>query len=314
MGMADRWSVGRLGYARPLALALSRPALAAAALRLLGEAVRSFFFPQFENALLKRRPVYFVDHPLDASVAFDPSHIVKYLEFVRLWMASFYRLGKAYGRRADDLLEAYVHSIRGLYADAGAVYKVAHTSTVRPAGNYSLRFALIHAADPHLNCVPSLHVLIVVTNWKLASRLVAEMRGRGERLRGTDEARLDACLVSLRREALAITESVLFVKQHSVNCIGASFFYLRRGEVALEDAEVRAFADDLFRGRASGEPEAGRPGAGNGALETSVAEALRGRMLGLYEELDSAFLARPELGWKGIILEFIEGFGLSKRP
>jgi hypothetical protein len=293
MGMVERWSVGGVGYMRPLALALGRPVLAIAALRLVGEAVRSFFFPQFENALLKRRPVYFVDHPLDASVPFDPSRVVKYLEFVKLWMASFFRLGRAYGRRADDLLEGYVHAIRGLYADAGSVYKIAHTSTIRPSENYNFRFALIHATDPHLNCVPSLHVLIVVANWNLASLLVAAMRDRGERLRGPDEAYLDAWLESLRREALAITESVLLVKQHSVNCIGASLFYLKRRFSRFGDAEAEAFVRDLFASGPSSLPNA---------------EELRGVMREVCRSMEAAYAKHPDTGWRGPILEFIRGF------
>jgi hypothetical protein len=299
MGKDERWSVAKVGYMRPLAFALGRPILAVAALRLAGEAVRSFFYPQFDNALLKRRPVYFVDHPLDASIPFDPVRVVKYLEFVKLWMASFYRLGKAYGRRADDLLEVYVHSIRGLYADSGSIYKAAHTSTIRPAGNYSLRFALIHAADPHLNCVPSLHVLIVVANWKLASRLVAAMRSRGELLRGPDEAYLDAWLESLRREAQVITESVLFVKQHSVNCIGASLYYLRRRTPFFNEAEVEAFVSDLFAADEAG-----------GRLPS--APALRARMLEVYRDLDANRAARPATEWRKPILDFIASFPIAQ--
>ena len=83
---------GTIGYARPIALALSRPRFLFSALRLGTEALRSFFLPQFENAVFNRRPVVNVDHPLDASIPFDPSYMKKYLEFVQLWMASFYQI------------------------------------------------------------------------------------------------------------------------------------------------------------------------------------------------------------------------------
>jgi hypothetical protein len=138
--------------------------------------------------------------------------------------------------------------------------------------------------DPHLNCVPSLHILIVTLNWMLATDLI----GRLPALRGFDA---EGYLEALRGEALAITESVLFVKQHSVNCIGASLFYLRRAAPSLGDREIRSFVRDLFRS-ASG-------------LSAETAEALRGRMIALYEELDLAYLAAPRSGWRGPVLSFI---------
>ncbi|HTX72197.1 MAG TPA: hypothetical protein VMC79_05170 [Rectinemataceae bacterium] len=272
---------------------MTYPRLAARALRLSGEIVRSFFYPQFENALLGLRPVYGVDHPLDRLVPFDPSFVVKYLEFVRLWMASFYRLGRAYGGRALTELCGYVESIRQLYAEAGEVYGSCHTTTIRPSKNYNLRFAIIHATDPHLNCVPSLHVLIVVANWAIARAFVRDLRGRGEFLSSSNESYLDTWLEVLRDEAVAITESILFVKQHSINCIGASLFYLRRSGPRLADAELRELVDDLFEGRC------------RSILGDSTVAALRARALELYEELDAAWRAKPSLGWKGVLLDFI---------
>jgi hypothetical protein len=285
------------GYARPVSMAFRRPELAWAALRLVAEALRSFFGPQFENALLKRRPVVNVDHPLDETVPFEPGRVNKYLEFIKLWMSSFYRLAKLYGPKAYPLLAGYVDAIRELYAEAGAVYKTVHTTTTRPAENYNLRFAVIHATDPHLNCVPSLHVLIVVANWKLAASVVSRMRAHGLELSPAAERRLDAWLVDLRREALAITESVLFVKQHSVNCIGASFYYLRRRGPGLSEAEIWDFVRDLFGS-----------GAGSDGLSPSGAAALRLRMLEVYAELDASFARDPARDWREPIYEFLDGF------
>lgn len=275
-----------VGYARPVAAALGRPALGAAALRFAVETIRSFFAPQFANAITRRRRVVNVDHPLDATVPFDPGRVKKYGQFIELFMGSFYHLLKRGGGGDTAAFADYVDSVRGMYLDAGSVYKTVHTTTTRPAENVNLGFAIIHAFDPHLNCVPSLHVIVVTANWKLASRLAASMGAESE---------LGPWLESLRGEAIAITESVLFVKQHSVNCIGASLYYLRRRSPGLAEAEIEAFVAELF----ASDEAAGR---------LANAPELRARILEVYRELDSSYAARPEDGWRRPILEFILSF------
>ncbi len=289
--MASSRLHGTVGYARPIALAISRPSLTLPALRVAAEAVRSFFYPQFENVVLRRRPVVNVDHPLDASVPFDPRYMKKYLEFVKLWMASFYRIWRLYGESATPEMAAFIGAIRRLYAEAGSVYSVVHTTTTRPSKNYNLRFALIHALDPHLDCVPSLHVLLVVANWMLVSELVGRL-GAGE-ARGFKRDEVERWVLGLRDEALAITESVLFVKQHSVNCIGASLYYLKRRFPSFGDEAAEAFVRDLFASSEAALPEAGE---------------LREVMLEVCGSMDRSYALRPALGWRFPILEFVSSF------
>jgi hypothetical protein len=272
------------GYARPLALAVSRPRLLRAAFGVFLEALRSFFVPQFANVLHRRREVVSVDHPLDAAIPFTPQCAAKYLEFVKLWMVSVYKLWRLYGEAAVPDLAAYVDSIRRLYRDAGSIYRTVHTTTERPRSNPDLRFALIHALDPHLNCIPSLHVIIVLANWKLASDFV---RGRG----GAAPAPVSRWLEHLRGEALAITETVLFVKQHSVNCIGASLFYLVRRFPGFTEQDARDTVQDLFTDA--------------GARLQSIHE-IRSAVLGVFDELGAAYSDNPGRGWRAPILGFID--------
>lgn len=267
-------------------MALSRPRLLGAALAVALEAIRSFFLPQFGNSILRRRAVINVGHPLDDAVPFNPRHSGKYMEFVKLWMSALYRLWQIYGDEALPELVGYVGDIRRLYTEAGSVYRIVHTTTDRPKENPDLRFALIHALDPHLNCVPSLHVLIVFTNWKLAAGFVSRKGG----------ARSDAMarwLDRQRDEALAITESVLYVKQHSINCIGASLFYLVRRCPGFTDADVREAVRDLFAST-----EADLPAIGE----------LRASIIEIYERLGTAFSRAPERGWRAHLLDFIYSF------
>lgn len=292
-----------VGYARPVALALTRPALAAAALRLAVEVIRSFFLPQFENSILRRRPIVNVDHPLDASVPFDPRYVKKYLEFMILWIRSFYSLWRVYGDAAVPELAAYIDAIRALYVKAGSVYKIAHTTTTRPAKNYNLRFAIIHATDPHLNCVPSLHVLIVAANWMLAEDALARMPpSRGAAARRQRGFRAEAWLRRLRGEALAITESVLLVKQHSVNCIGATLYCLTRFFPVFSGERAEAFVRDLFAPHDGASRDLGRP------LGPEVAEKLRFRMREVRDGLEAAYASHPEKGWRAPVLEFIKSY------
>jgi hypothetical protein len=288
-----------LGYARPIASALGRPAYTLAALRLVLEAMRSFFLPQLENALFRRRGVVNVDHPLDATIPFEPGYVKKYLEFIKLWMGSFYTIGRIYGPAAEAGLVAYVDRIRALYADAGRVYRELHTTTTRPAKNYNLRFAVIHAMDPHLNCIPSLHVLIVTANWLLAEDLLSRLpplNGGKATSRGFDPS---AYVEALRGEALAITESVLFVKQHSVNCVGASLYCLERFFPGFVGDRAESFVRDLF--------------ADGRSLAPEPAEALRGRMREVRDALAASYAARPQRGWRAPVLEFIESYAAAGR-
>jgi len=52
---------------------------------------------------------------------------------------------------------------------------------------------------------------------------------------------------ALRRRALEITEAILFVKQHSVNCVSAALYAMTRFDPALfPPEEAAAFVQDLF--------------------------------------------------------------------
>lgn len=291
MASSARASRCYFGYARPVAEALARPAFAARGVRIAAEAFRSFFLPQFENLVFRRRPVANVDHPLDPSVPFDPSYVGKYTDFVRLWMGTFFKLDRLYGPRAEEEIGDFLDAIRSLYAEAGTVYKAVHSTTTRPSRNCNLHFAIIHAFDPHLECVPSLHVMLVVSNWLLAAEIVEALGfDRAEGL-GPDEVL--GWLGCLRDEALAITESVLLVKQHSINCIGASLFYLKRRFPRFGERETAAFMADLFS---------------SGSIEPDTAEALRSTALGLCASLEKDFARHPSRGWQGPILDFLRGY------
>lgn len=260
------------------------------AFSLLGTVIRDFFFPQFESKLKpSKRPVVRVDHPLDDCIGFNPRHVNTYLTFVHLWLRAllfFYRL---YGKAALEDIRDFVRGIEKLYYEAGLVYKKCQSTTNRPLYRKNLRFMVIHTLDPHLHCVPSLHVLIVLFTW-------ARMRDILERHTVPDNEKAveikNEAIGYLYGQAVAITESILFVKQHSVNCIPAALYALLYLCDTIGPKECREFINALFHGE---HPTLTRK------------EELIGHMHALFD----GFLACDGKMFRDVLLDFLHGYGSS---
>lgn len=233
---------------------LAHPRLVMPGLRVAFEAVRGFFVPQFLNALFKVRPVVYVDHPLDKRVPYIPEKAPIYMSFVSLWMNAAMRLDRLYGERARAA--EFIRGIAEQYHDAAFVYKRIHSSTVRPKRIDDLYAAVIRVFDPHLNCVPSLHVSLALGSWAMAAEIVAELEAEGGTDEGNGEATAD-WLLGLREHALAIVDCTMLMKQHSVNCVGASLWYLgSKYPTIFTGEELRRIADGLLSREAPGLEEA----------------------------------------------------------
>jgi len=223
---------------------LGNPALLRTVLSLIGTIFRRFFFDQFVYRFrLRHAPdrapaVRNVEHPLDATIPVRYETVGVYLTFIQLWISALSHLRRRLGPSFDNDIIEFLHGLGRCYSDAGSVYGSCLSTTRRPARAPSLRFAFIYAVDPHLFCVPSLHVLVVCYTYKKIETL---LRARGD---------LEACLPELtavRDRAAAITESILYVRQHSVNCIPTALAML---QVILPDydrAEARSFLSGLFK-------------------------------------------------------------------
>ena len=87
-------------------------------------------------------------------------------------------------------------------------------------------------------CIPSLHVMIVIHTY-LQFTDTAKKLGEYEKLK--DHA------LELKQGALAISQAILFVKQHSVNCIPAALYAMTCFSPDLfPPKEAYAFTDLLF--------------------------------------------------------------------
>jgi hypothetical protein len=143
---------------------------------------------------------------------------------------------------------------------------------------------LVRLFDPHLHCIPSLHVLILCYN-SLHLRLAAERLGGPAGYALASEA---------RREALSVIRSVLLVKQHSLADIGPSMYMLRElcPEYGLTEAEE--FVRDLFREF---------PGA-----SSELCGALRQAVMDDFRDMQRLRRRNPGKGIEDLVVSYLESW------
>jgi hypothetical protein len=270
---------------------LGSPYLRVTALRCMASIFRNFFFLQYRAALSPGLiPVTNVDHPLDLKIPFLPGKVNVYLDFIAFWVRCLGFLFRHCGRKALEPVRNFIESMGQVYAFAAEVYRVNLSTTDRPFYLKRLRFLIIHAVDPHLMCIPSLHVMIVIRAYTLFREIIKTL-GLEERLAAQTE--------ELRRGALAITEAVLYIKQHSVNCISAAMYAMSRFDPfdpgLFPPAEAERFASEIFKKEESITKEDG--------------DEIRGYILALYRR----FLDEGEKSedWKKPLLNFLTKWRLE---
>lgn len=239
----------------------SIPCLRYAGLGCIKSICYNFFFRQYRAALFPGRiPVWSVDHPLDEKIPFIPSWVGIYLDFIAFWVRILGFLRRHYRRRGIKPAGKFIKTIGRLYAFAAEIYAKNLSTTKRPRYLARPRFLLIHAVDPHLMCIPSLHVMVMISAY---TQFRSILRSLG------DEERFATQVEEIRRGAMNITEAILYVKQHSVNCIAAAMYAMTCFDPVLFPPEEGAdFASRLFRG-----------GKGPGPAD---AEVIRGHIMDLY--------------------------------
>ena len=283
--MAKQTTIGKIAdesFSLAFFRILGRPYLRITALQCIASAFRNFFFLQYRAALSPGLiPVTRVDHPLDIKIPFLPGKVKTYLDFIAFWVRCLSFLLRQCGRKALEPVRSFIESIGQAYAFAAEVYRINLSTTDRPFYIRQPRFLFIHAVDPHLMCIPSLHVIIVIRAYTLFKEIIKAMG---------NETLFAAQAEELRCGALAITEAVLYIKQHSVNCISAAMYAMSRYDPRLfPPAEAERFASDLFR-------------EGN-SLTREDGEEIREYILSLYRR----FFTEGEKcdDWKKPLLDFL---------
>jgi hypothetical protein len=275
----------------------------------MGSIFYNFFFRQYRRALFPGRiPVSQADHGLDGKIPFTPEWIAVYLDFVPLWIRSLGFLLREYGEKAEPGVREFLVSMNSLYRFAAEVYEKNLSTTRRPFYIRRLRFILIHAFDPHLMCIPSLHVMVVIHTYTQFTRIIGSMGG------GQTYA---AQIAEIRRGALDIAEAILYVKQHSVNCVPAAMYAMTRFDRELfPPAAAEDFISRLFAGPA--EDEAPGKAAVLYRIDPAAGAAIKDYIRTLYRRfLEEGTGAEP---WDTPLVNFLKGLpqrhggGHDRRP
>jgi hypothetical protein len=157
-------------------------------------------------------PVVNVDHPLDKTIPFRPKLVMIYHDFSAFWIRTAACL---FHEVSPEVAVDFISTMGELYARAAEVYSRHLSTTKRPRYFGNTGCIVIQFFDPHLLCVPSLHVMVCIHTW-VKARYLFEVQNKGQVYK--------AYIEKLFNHAVLITESILYVKQHSVNCIPAAMY------------------------------------------------------------------------------------------
>ena len=158
------------------------------------------------------------------------------MSFISLWIKSIYFIYREFGNRSLPLIRQFLIDIGDLYKSGFSVSNSCQSTTTRPRSGRNIPLKMMHWADPHLHCVPSLHVMIVCFNHLRIETFIKKLSG--------NTLGYETELAYLENQALLITNSILFMKQHSINCIPAGLFAL--------SAECSEFTDEYAQNLITG--------------------------------------------------------------
>ena len=188
-------------------------------LKLIGTIITKFFLPQHQSRLkIRKRKVVRVDHELDNLIPFSTDYLKTYTSFSFLWIKSIYFIYCEFGEKSLSYIANYINSIEQLYQNGFTVSNSCQSTTTRPPAGRNISHKIIHWTDPHLHCIPSLHVMVVCFNYLRIKSIIRKLSGK------TDNYSEE--LSYLENQAVEITNSILYMKQHSINCISAGLFAL----------------------------------------------------------------------------------------
>jgi hypothetical protein len=225
--------------------ALFRPLILLGLGKTLAAIFIKFFFYQLQTVIFPRtRPVVNVDHPLDNKVPFDPSWVGLYNTFTIFWMKSAGWLLKTFGPEIKKDVILFVNDMARLYNAAGDVYGKCQSTTTRPGVTANFNFIIIHMFDPHLHCIPSLHVMVCAYVGFKTTELIHKYSPDPERYREE--------LMWVFKNSVEIIESVLLVKQHSVNCIPAGYFMIHALFEGFRGSWTDSYFSEMFKDDAKG--------------------------------------------------------------
>lgn len=225
-------------------VSLTSPTVFVELISYLRTVCRDFFSIQFLRKFkFLRTPIVHVDNPLDDKVRFNPRRIADYLGFVNFWIRPLALLVTTLGRKKSKpyLIEFY-YRLKTAYKNAAEIYRFRFSTTNRPHYKRRIYFAAVHMLDPHYLCVPSLHITIVCLAYSFMRKVFDD--------EGYDAGLKEMWNKELYDGAVKIAETVLYVKQHSVNCIPAALYLTAKLFPGLfSEGDALGFLDSMFKTR-----------------------------------------------------------------
>lgn len=203
--------------------------------------LKDFFFLQYREKLgLLKIKIIHVDCPYDELVPFKPEKVDIYLDFINFWIRPLSCLIKHNKKTASRHFIEFLSLINRCYKEAADFYRFRMSTTNRPKGIANRKFFWLKLLDPHYLCVPSLHVSVMALATTYYKRAFKEEQFSKEEQ--------DFYNAEIYKGAIEIAETVLYTKQHSINCIGAALYmmnYILDNEFSIQDAVD--FIDSMFK-------------------------------------------------------------------
>lgn len=199
-----------------------------------------FFLAQYlRKTRLLKIPVKNVDHKLDDSVPFKPQTVHTYLDFINFWIRPLSMLVKRFGMIQGVKLEIeFLRYIRFAYQQAFEIYRKNMSTTRRPVCKEIKAVRRMQKADPHYMCVPSLHIAVICLTYTFYKKIFVRENFTKEES--------DQWLKEIAEHGMEIAESVLYMKQHSVNCIPAALYMMTKIVPELLESETALTSIELF--------------------------------------------------------------------
>lgn len=209
--------------------------------RYIYTAATKFFLLQFLRKLrIIRTKIVHVDHELDNCIPFKPEVLDIYLDFINFWLRPISMLQQKFGvRKGTEIANDFLKYITLTYREAYNLYKHCMTTTCQPeTDDAGLKF--IRLLDPHYLCVPSLHIAVIILTTSFYRHLF-------EQDLFTEQEKKN-WIQELEAHGMEIADSVLYLKQHSVNCIPAALYMMTKIVPELVSPTVAVpFLDKLLR-------------------------------------------------------------------
>ncbi|GMO50438.1 MAG: hypothetical protein Ta2G_07970 [Termitinemataceae bacterium] len=253
--------------------------------RIVWTVISKFFILQ-QKAVMnpKKYKVTNVDHPLDSFIPFDSSYADIYMDFSPFWIRCQVFLLEKFGKNAVAHIKEFIFSLIELYNKAAEIYVCNFSTTTRPSSKDCMTVRFIHKVDPHLMCIPSLHIIVVTWTYIKMNAILKDLNCCRE---------YDEDIAYLKTHALKIADSVLYMKQHSINCIPAALYLLTCFDpVLVQKEEALDFIDKMLNDSTDINPE--------------KITAIRAYMKNLY----ITFLNQNEVSddWKIPLLDFLRDY------